>query len=285
MSFITIEDPQKRDEIVKDYIKMRHNLRVKSENDKAQGLEQQTELEKTFSPIIKATKDSTQEITKELKTNRSITESEKGYWKPNFAKPAIDYYLSLNKNIDKNFGIQKQGDHYRMGDQIVTLDNLSNITVDGHKFQGTPGLWELVMLARPTTYTREDFSNYEDLVEKTQVIFHPLKKNEREKPKLTIKYKEILSELEKNYEMDQAGSSQDGKEEKEVDEDKEGDGIKFLPGNINGLLERLKLVYAERQAGNIKNTTNEIVAILDELRRMKKINQKEYNALCKQLLC
>ena len=286
MSFITIKDPLKRDEIVKDYIKMRHDLRVKSENDKAEGLEQRTQLEKTFSPIIKATKDSTQEITKELKTNRDIVEKEKGYWKPNFTKPAIDYYLNLNKNIDKNYGIKKQGSHYQMGQEIVTLDNLSNRTVDGRTFQGTPGLWELVMLARLDKYTREDFSNYEDLVEKTQVIFNPLKKSAREKPKATIKYRDILSELEKSYDTEHPGTSRDEKEgEDRQEEDQEGKGIKFLPGNINGLLERLKLVSAERQAGNIKNTTNEIIGILDELVRMKYLKQNEYITLCKQLLC
>ena len=86
MSFITIKDPKKRDEIVRDYIKMKHDLRVNSENDRVDDLLQQSKLEKTFSPIIKATTQSTKEITKELQTNRSVTESEKGYWKPNFTK-------------------------------------------------------------------------------------------------------------------------------------------------------------------------------------------------------
>ena len=279
MSFITIDDPGKRDEIVKEYIKLRHDFRVKSENDKADGLVQQSELEKTFSPIIKATEKSTKEITKELQANRSVSEKEKGHWTPNFTKPAIDYYLSLHKNLDKNYGIQKRGDHYEMGREIVTLDDNSNITVNGVTYPGTPGLWELVMLARPTTYTNEDFSQYEDLVENTQVIFHPLKKSEREKPKTTIKYKTILSELEKSY----AGSSKDSEEE-EI-ESTTGTGIKFLPGNINGLRKQLQLLYAEREAGNIKSTTNEIVAILDELLRMKILKQSEYNALCKDLSC
>ena len=285
MSFITIKDPNSRDKIVEDYIKLKHDLRIKSENDRAEGLQQQQELEKTFSPIIKATKESTKEITKELQTNRGITENEQGYWKPNFTKPAIDYYLGLTKNVDKNYGIQKRGDHYEMGQELVTLDDRSNITVDGRTFEGTPGLWQLIMLARPTNYTDEDFSNYEDLVENTQVIFHPLKKSAREKPKSTIKYKEILSKLEQKYQSTSGDIEEEPEEEPEEEQKMTGQGIKFLPGNINGLLERLKLLCAERQAGNIKSTTNEIVSILDELQRMKQLSQEQYNALCKELLC
>ena len=47
--------------------------------------------------------------------------------------------------------------------------------------------------------------------------------------------------------------------------EKVASGIQYLPGNINGLLDRLKLLYGEREAGNISATSNEIVGILDEL--------------------
>ena len=69
----------------------------------------------------------------------------------------------------------------------------------------------------------------------------------------------------------------------EGEEGGKGQGITYLPSNISGLLDRLKLVYAERQAGNISATTNEIVGILDELLRIKYINRREYNAVCEQL--
>ena len=65
---------------------------------------------------------------------------------------------------------------------------------------------------------------------------------------------------------------------------KDGEGI-ILPGDINGLLQRLRLVCAEREAGNIKATTSEIVAILDELLRKQFISKEEYNVVCKKLEC
>ena len=44
-----------------------------------------------------------------------------------------------------------------------------------------------------------------------------------------------------------------------------GDGITFLPGNIKGLLDRFRLLFAEFRAGNTAATKNEIIGILDEL--------------------
>ena len=272
MAFIDIKDPNQRERIVQDYINTLKDVRNKAENDKAVGLQQQIQLQKSYTPLISATQESTKQITEELKNNRAI--NEKGYWQESFAKPAIDYYLGIKTNIDKYYGIQKKGDQYIMGNKTVTFDNKSDIIIDNETFKGTPGLWELIMLLKPTNYTVEDFHRYEDLVEKTQVIFNPQTQKPGDRPRNTVKYKDILSQLEETYEQ-----------EEDEDEQTEGEGIQFLPGNISGLLDRLKLLYAERDAGNIKNTTNEIVGILDELLRLNYLSREQYNAVCKTLSC
>ena len=74
-------------------------------------------------------------------------------------------------------------------------------------------------------------------------------------------------------------------EEIPVEKKEEGMGIKYLPGDINGLLDRLKLLYGEREAGNIKATNNQIVGILDELLRMNYLSRAQYNMVCKSLGC
>ena len=66
--------------------------------------------------------------------------------------------------------------------------------------------------------------------------------------------------------------------------EEKGTGI-ILPGDINSLSDRFRLVCAERTAGNIAATTPEIVAILDEFLRRKRITKGEYNAMCKRLGC
>ena len=55
-----------------------------------------------------------------------------------------------------------------------------------------------------------------------------------------------------------------------------GNGIQFLPGDINGLKIKLDYLLAEYQAGNTSAARNEIVAIIDELLRRKQISQEKY---------
>lgn len=307
MAFIEISNPQQREKIVQDYVSTLQEIRHKAENDKAQGLQQQIELNKQYEPLIKATKDSANKITTELKSNRSIKELDKGNWKRNFVKPAIDYYLNLKSNLDKYYGIQKKGDHYIMGSSIVDIDGDSNIYVNDQKFEGTSGLWELIMLNKPQNYTKEDVTRYEDLVESTQVIFKPLRKSPNDRPEATSKYKDLLAEFRKSYDEEQQSSSSQTQQQEELDTEKneegeleeegeveEGEGLKniqngkgvqYLPGNKRGLLDRLRLLYAEREAGNISSTTNEIVGILDELLRINFLTRNQYNAVCKKLSC
>ena len=294
MSFIDIKNPQERDRIVQDYINTRNELRAKAENDKARGLTQQIQLVKTYTPLIKATQESSSKITEELKNNRAVNEDNKPFWKETYTKPAINYYLDSNKNLDKYFGIQRKGDHYAMGLKTITLDKKSNITVEnGSTFKASPGLWELIMLTKPSNYTPEEFEKYQDLVEETGVIFNPLTQRESDRPKSTAKYKNILKKLAVDYVSDEGDGNnddEDADDNKDADHDNQetksdGQGIKFLPGDINGLLDRLKLLYAERRAGNIISTTSEIVAILDELLRRKQITRQQYNAACKELSC
>ena len=75
----------------------------------------------------------------------------------------------------------------------------------------------------------------------------------------------------------QKDTEKSGEEEEEEEaSDKSGSGIQFLPGDIKGLQNRLTYLLAEYRAGNNKSTRNEIVPILDELLRRRKISRKEY---------
>ena len=56
-----------------------------------------------------------------------------------------------------------------------------------------------------------------------------------------------------------------------------GNGIQFLPGDINGLQIKLDYLLAEYHAGNTSATHNQIVAIADELLQRKQISQTKYN--------
>ena len=152
-----------------------------------------------------------------------------------------------------------------MGDKEVVVDKESNIYVDGVEYKGTPGLWSLAMLAKPNyvEYTVDDFSRYRDLVKQTNVIHHPRNVTAHSRPRSTWKWNHILTPIHHSI-------------KKEEEEDTDGDGIQFLPGDIKGMTSKLQLLLAEFAAGNRSSTRNEIVFILDELLRRKTISRKEY---------
>ena len=53
-----------------------------------------------------------------------------------------------------------------------------------------------------------------------------------------------------------------------------GDGITFLPSDMNSLAQHLQLLLAEFKAGN-RATQNEIVAIVDNLVERKSLSKEE----------
>ena len=61
--------------------------------------------------------------------------------------------------------------------------------------------------------------------------------------------------------------------------EKAGGTISFLPSDIDGLFQKLKLLLlAEFQGGN-KTTSKELVAVLDEFKRQDGITEEEYTAI------
>ena len=92
-------------------------------------------------------------------------------------------------------------------------------------------------------------------------------------------------ETQGNQKEEEDKAEQTDYESVNEDESEEGEGSKYLPGDKKGLTERLRLLLAERQAGNNVSTTAEIVAILDALLQMGEINRVQYNTLCKTLKC
>ena len=59
---------------------------------------------------------------------------------------------------------------------------------------------------------------------------------------------------------------------------KKGGSVYFLPSDIDGLWQKVILLRAEYKAGNT-TTRNELVAVLDELKRRDQITDDEYSKL------
>ena len=95
------------------------------------------------------------------------------------------------------------------------------------------------------------------------------------------KWKNILSTIWKNKHLFKV-------EDKETDEDEEpdedeptpgtsGTGL-ILPSNPNALIDRFDLLFSSQKAGHT-GVRNEIVSILDELKRQGVINVNEYKKI------
>ena len=163
---------------------------------------------------------------------------------------------------DTTFGIRKiDGHHYIGHTHVIIKDN--DIIIDDKKFEGTPGLWKLIMLKEPSykDFTNDDYKHYGRILVKTYVLHHrndpysPYPKGSGGKKWLTI-----LSDIwEKRREF-------------------YGKGVVIMPSNPNALLERLDLLLASQEAGHT-GVRNELVSICDELKRQGVLDVKAYKKL------
>ena len=229
MSFTT-EQAREYDEVIK-------KIRARNEAARTAGIQRMEELEETYLPITKATKEQTK-VMKEI----SSTKMPPGM-------DALDFYLNQYKGtLDKHFGVKENNGNYYLGESQIHVEH-NNIFVDNQEFKGTTGLWALIMENTPNinNITEEDLDNYMHLMDITNAMQHGLE--ESRYAQLTDKYK-LLKQL--------------------LGEEEEGDGISFLPSDVNSLKKRLDVLLAEFQAGN-GATRNEIVAIVDNLVKINKM--------------
>ena len=255
----------------------------------------QTELTKFYRPITESQKATTKEITESQKaTAREITEGlrpiREGIEKlPEAMQPiddeeeeeeteatpeslgdiAYNYLHGKEPYLrDKTFGIYLGKDgQYHMGKQgnkenkkVLTIA-YNNIVVEGEKFKGTPGLWELIMEERPRRVNKDDLEEYKDLLRKTNALhynFNPRNPNPRSSR--SGKWRDLLSPIWheiRGY---------------------EGEGVVIMSSDPNALLERLDLLLASQKAGNT-GVGNELVSICDKLKRQGVLDTTAYKKL------
>ena len=98
------------------------------------------------------------------------------------------------------------------------------------------------------------------------MVFDPNTDGSRSRPKSTTKWKKTIEPLLNDGDFFQGEGICTQQPQKQ---------IAYLPGTVHGLMEKLKVLLAGFLAGN-KITRNEIVGILDELKRRGKISNSEY---------
>ena len=248
-------------------------------------------LEESLEPVVRSTAASTEAITKELvpikegitalntklQTSKSEpttspevkTEPKKEDEEEEIKEdPEENVFEQIIENapadkIDRYFGIVRTKDgQYKMGNKIVDI-NGNDIIIEGTRYKGTPGLWTLIMFRKPnkTLYDKEDIDTYEKLVYQTNVISSPNNLRLNSKINSTYKMMYIFKHFENFKKFAQ------------------GEGIDFLPSDINSLQAKLAYLLGEYRAGNTSATRNEIVAIADNLLKRKHISKAEYKRI------
>ena len=304
MSFIKVKDPRKREELVRDFIETRKRIKDNFIARKVGEAEYQTGLTKLFKPVTETQKATTKEITDAQKTaaekitsellpiKEGIEELPTKLFKKvfpsiefktsdiiNFGPLAVDSLLKAftKKDIDKFYGIYAEDGNFKIGDKFITIEK-DNIIINDITFVGTPGLWELITLKNPENYTEEDLTKYEQLVILTNTAYRNNDPTQNyPKQSRGIKWKNIIKPIWEKIKKEEY------KEFEEPDEDApqpgtSGEGLKILPSDPNALIDRFDLLFSSKKAGHT-GVRNEIVAILDELKRQKVISVQDYKKL------
>ena len=310
MSFIKIKDPRKREELIRDFIETRKRIKDNFVAKKVGEIEYQTGLTKLFKPVTETQKATAKEITEAQKATAEKFTSEllpikegieelptklfrkifpsiefKASDIMNFGPLAVNALLQAftKKNIDLAFGIYAKDGKFKIGSEFITIED-NDIKVNNIIFEGTTGFWELVTSKNPNpeNYTDEDLVKYRQLLILTNTIYQNNNPNvnkpkSNRSPKWNNIIKPIWDQIKKQKE------EEDYEEEYEEDEEftlspTKGTGLKILPSDPNALIERFDLLFSSKKAGHT-GVRNEIVSILDELKRQGVLKTNEYKKL------
>ena len=296
MSFLKINDPLKRDAIVKEYLELKKKIRSNFLSERIGEQQLQTDLSKFYKPITETQKATAREITEELKPikegieklpeairplRKEEEEEEEEHEEDEELVGEIAYYHLNIPDRDKDFGIYKKGDHHYIGKEHVIINNndiyLKKI---GQTFTGTEGLWELLTSKYPQSFTDKDYDDYEDLM----VITNALHRNNDEDnphPKgnhKSFKWEKVVRPIWYRKKGGVFRNPKKGFEYRGEIKYPTGKGVVVIPSDPNALLERLDLLLASQEAGHT-GVRNELVGICDELKRQGVLDTNAYKKL------
>ena len=185
---------------------------------------------------------------------------------------------------------------YRINKSPITIKNndlyISDVT---EPIKGSPGLWKLLTSRgipnfKEDNITRNDLNNYIIIMTVTKATYNKNNKRVGGNDKMRNLIKPLVIALEKGgeeYKKELNKKNYEFKSETDEDDPQPGTSGEYeeipgsgliLPSDPNALINRFDLLFSSKKAGHT-GVKNEIVAILDELKRQKVINVHEYKKL------
>ena len=265
MPFFKIQDPNRRDEIVREMNERRKriyedsisDLQMMSDNNMSSCENRliQKDLDKISmeNPLIQKDLDKLkEEDSSRVRTSEGGSLMNVGEVAKHYLKMYTSNTISNKNQMDKSFGVKLKEGEFFIGREQIMINN-DDIIIGDKLFRGTTGLWELITKLEPdaSLYNDEDYKNYREILIDTNAIGSDSNPN---KPKASRgeKYRKIIKPLWKEIVFRRRG--------------KKGNGVIILPSDPNALIERFTLSVAAGHAGN-KGSRNEAVSICDELLR------------------
>ena len=198
-------------------------------------------------------------------------------------------YLSRDPNVDTSkSGIYSDKGSFKIGSNPIKIED-DDIIINDIRFKGTPGLWRLLTsknIPDKGKFNATELRDYIYIMSDTNVTRVKYNKDNRRisgNDKMNKLIKPLVIALEEGGEntLTNEISRYFGFEEDEDDDlqpSTSGTGLKILPSDPNALIDRFDLLFSSKNAGHT-GVRNEIVSILDELKRQRVINTKEYKKL------
>ncbi|KYM93730.1 hypothetical protein ALC62_15668 [Cyphomyrmex costatus] len=170
-------------------------------------------------------------------------------------------------NIDVVYGVYFSDEGTMLGDKRITLRKNDDIIIDGKRYYGTPGLYELIFMKFPneSICTDDDIQTYKSILLTTNAYRRGHNAGNQVLGNKGHKYKNIIAPLvlgkkigtgiKKKLDLQCAMSLTDNR-------------IDYVHwDDPNELVDRLRLLEASRQAGH-NGHDNEILSIIEELREV-----------------
>ena len=188
-------------------------------------------------------------------------------------------------------GLYSEDDNLKIGYRPVKIEN-DDIIIDDERFKGTVGLWELITskdIPDISEYGAEDLAGYITIMHITKATYDKNNKRVGGNDKMN----KLIKPLVKALEEDKSGNKLITKINKHFGFEEEeyvvpasipltptkGTGLpKILPSDPNALIDRFDLLFSSQKAGHT-GVRNEIVSILDELKRQGVLKTNEYKKL------
>jgi hypothetical protein len=284
--FIEIYDPNKRNQIIEENLKLRKKLKNKFDEQgelQNQVIQSRQEL---FKPIIESNEKTQNQLVKDrdkivdvlnnfnqLQVTEKPTEKQQLAIEPKqnenitVSNLIANYLQDLTNRSNAGYSILYDSENkcYTIGDQIVEIDN-NSLKIYGKVYNATNGLLELLTKKslNLTLITDEDKKFYKQILDDSNAIYRNFDSTQKY---LNSNSSDMWKFIKSEY-LTKKGSSLQR--------------VQILPSNGNSLIEQLQLSLASYKAGN-NGEYNKINAIIDELLKIKVFKKRDLTYVYKTI--